>query len=221
MRLSSLDLKDWSGLFSPFWVLTSLFDTQGIRIRRTDDGRTDRRTTDRRTGGWTGNRDSRGGFVPQIPLTVSWGGFAPPDPPHGFLGGLRPRQTPLTTTFQKICPPGKFFEMIETGGAPPTQTPLTKKKSCVDGRRRNVRPKPRRTKTLTRCGRPAQQTNGPPPCIRRLDVVTSTEVDVGRNTPTSIDVSGTGGTHGLELANKKIISSQRKMYTINFIIVVQ
>ena len=30
----------------------------------------------------------------------SWGGFAPPDPP--------------TTPFQKICPPGKFFEMIKT-----------------------------------------------------------------------------------------------------------
>ena len=42
------------------------------------------------------------------------GGFAPPDPP--------------TTTFQKICPPGKFFEMIEIGGAPPAQIHLTEKK---------------------------------------------------------------------------------------------
>ena len=43
------------------------------------------------------------------------GGFAPPDPP--------------TTKFQKICPPGKFFEMI------------FKKEDFGDGRRRNVRPK--------------------------------------------------------------------------------
>ena len=37
------------------------------------------------------------------------GGFAPPDPP--------------TTSFQKICPPGKFFEMIKTAPLPQTVSP--------------------------------------------------------------------------------------------------
>ena len=55
------------------------------------------------------------------------GGFAPPDPPTEFPeGGFAPPDPP-TTTFQKICPPGKFFEMIETGGAPPPQTPPREK----------------------------------------------------------------------------------------------
>ncbi len=92
--------------------------------------------TDGRTDGWTDERtDGRtdGRRVTEIPE----GGFAPPDPP--------------TTPFQKICPPGKFFEMIETGGAPPPQTPLTKKK---DGRKK-FRPKrfwaEKKNRPKTRC----------------------------------------------------------------------
>ena len=48
------------------------------------------------------------------------GGSAPPDPPGGkawvteIPEGVFAPPDPPTTTFQKICPPGKFFETIRT-----------------------------------------------------------------------------------------------------------
>ena len=55
------------------------------------------------------------------------GGSAPPDPHGGKarvteIPGRGASPEPPTTPFQKICPPGKFFGMIKTGGAPPLQT---------------------------------------------------------------------------------------------------
>ena len=56
-----------------------------------------------------GARHGGKAWVTEIPE----GGFAPPDPPTEFPeGGFAPPDPP-TTTFQKICPPGKFFEMMK------------------------------------------------------------------------------------------------------------
>ena len=94
--------------------------TDGRRTngRRTDDGRKQIRTKKNwmkkiRTKKFGRNKIGGKAWGKARVTEIPEGGVAPPDPP--------------TTTFQKICPPGKFFEMREDFG--------------VDGRRRNVRPK--------------------------------------------------------------------------------
>ena len=89
--------------------------------------------TKKNWGQGTGARHGRCGAKARV-TEIPEEGFAPPDPLTEFPEGGEALPDSPTTTFQKICPPGKFFEMIETGGAPAPQTPPTGQKNFGVGR---------------------------------------------------------------------------------------
>ena len=103
-----------------FWTITPMSGVIFAKLRERLSARafsTWRRVRpSARTFSTDGRRKTDGRGKARV-TEISEGGFTPSDPP--------------TTTFQKICPPGKFFEMIETGGARPPQTPSRKKKTLA------------------------------------------------------------------------------------------
>ena len=104
---------------------------KNFRSKNSDEKNSDEKNLDekiwpKKNGGQgTGARHGRCGGKARVINGDSWGAKPPRPPPGGKArvteipeGGKAPPDPP-TTPFQKICPPGKFFEMIKTAPPPP------------------------------------------------------------------------------------------------------